>query len=126
MLYLRLGTVDSWVEEGNVIKEYEAGRLKRTILAEYGLTLNQLHKQGLDAVRAMWLATEEPTVVVYTGRQNEPTQDGKRKIWASIELGPNGGVHCLLKIACDYTGDRRQFADYMTDTLQRFRKGTRF
>ncbi len=127
MLYLRLGVIDSRLEEKQVIADVQKGRIPYSRAAEFGEHLRALDDRGLVAERNAWIGTPEPLVVVFAGGHatEEPTEKGGVRIWAAIEVDAKGRPRTLLKIG-SYAGNAREFADNRTDAIDRFRRGTRY
>ena len=130
MLYFKLGVVSSKEEEDAVVAAIEARALPRSVMksvAEFSVNIDELDEKGFAAVRDAWILTDNPDLVVFTGKQEgeEPTTRGGPRVFAAIELDPRGRVGALVKLSWDYAGAPDEWANNLTDAIDRLRNGTR-
>jgi hypothetical protein len=131
MRYVRIGpSIDSKAEEQEVVHELRRSEDDKFMARGTQLSdaIKYLALNGYGAEHARWIRTDEPRVIVFTGRfeGEEPTRDGGRRIWAAVEIDERGFPITYLKFDGNYTGVRRDYEDNVTDALDRFKRGKRF
>jgi hypothetical protein len=78
----------------------------------------------MTAERSKWIATSDARVFVYTGDpQGSQFTGTHERIWAAVEVDPNGRLLALLRVADGYHGDRIDYANYEAEAFQRLNGG---
>jgi hypothetical protein len=90
----------------------------------FARALQDLSSRGMTAERSKWIATPDPRVFVYTGDPEGSQFTGNHeRIWAAVEVDPNGQLLALLRVADGYQGDRIDYANYEAEAIQRLNGG---